>query len=303
MPELIVPPEADRQRLDQFLSQYCPDHSRSLIRKWIDQGQVQVNAQTVTKAGQALRVAECVSWKIPPNQALQAVLPEDIPLDIVYEDASLLVINKPVGMVVHPGAGHQSGTLVNALLHHCQDLSGIGGVERPGIVHRLDKETSGLLVVAKQDQAHRSLSAQLQSRDMKRTYFALAEHGFKADQGVIEAPIGRHPVERQAMAIVPNGRFARTCWQVKTRFQAYTLLQLELDTGRTHQIRVHLKSIQRPLVGDPVYGSHRKHAFKVTRPLLHAWRLAFIHPESQAHMAFEAALPEDFQHVLNILPK
>ena len=294
---LVVSDTQERARLDQLLSDEGVAPSRSTIRKWIDAGCVKVNGLTALKAGLKLRSGDQVSWDVPALQHLE-VLAEPIALDIVYEDADLLVINKPVGMVVHPGAGHGSGTLVNALLHHCCDLSGIGGVERPGIVHRLDKDTSGLLAVAKNDLAHHALQRQLQAREMKRSYYALAEQGFADDSGLIEAPIGRHPVERQRMAVVANGRFARTLWQVRKRYQGYTWLALELDTGRTHQIRVHLKHIQHPLVGDPVYGSKRRHPFKVTRPLLHAWRLSFLHPRSGERLSFEAPLPEDFARVL-----
>lgn len=301
MPDAYLSSEVAKQRLDRFLQQQAPEQSRSVLARWIEEGRVSVNGKAVHKAGYSLRSGDQVSWQVPDLQPLLHVMPEAIPLKIVYEDAHLLVINKPVGMVVHPGAGHSQGTLVNALLAHCQDLSGIGGVERPGIVHRLDKDTSGLLVVAKTDAAHQSLSAQLQSREMKRSYYALSEHGFTEEQGCIEAPIGRHPTARQMMAVVPQGRFARTHWQVSERFEGYTLLAVQLDTGRTHQIRVHLKSIQRPLVGDPLYGSGRKHRFKVTRPLLHAWRLAFFHPQTQQALAFEASLPEDFEQVLEIL--
>lgn len=287
-------------RLDHFLSEMRSDLSRSFIKKCISEGQVTLDNEVLTKAGYKLKDQGLLSLTLQEPTALD-VEAEDIPLDIVYEDSSLLVINKPVGLVVHPGAGNPTGTLVNALLHHCTDLSGIGGVERPGIVHRLDKDTSGLLVVAKNDKAHVSLSQQLQTRDMKRHYYALAEHSFKEHQGTIEAPIGRHPQERKKMAVVANGRFARTHWTVKDEYPGYTWLALELDTGRTHQIRVHLKHIHRPLVGDPVYGSNRKHPFKVERPLLHAFELRFFHPETQQLQTFEAPLPDDFAHILKIL--
>lgn len=300
MPEMLVPPEGHKLRLDHWLAQLLPELSRAYVKKLIAQGLVKVNAETVSKAGNLLKAGDTLSWQIPAAEPL-TIAPEAISLDILYEDAWLLVINKPVGLVVHPGAGHSSGTLVNALLHHCNDLSGIGGVERPGIVHRLDKDTSGLLVVAKQDQAHRHLSAQLQRREMKRIYWALAEFNFAETQGTIEAPIDRHPVDRQRMAVVSEGRFARTHWQVLETFQGYTLLELNLDTGRTHQIRVHLKHIQHPLLGDPVYGSSRKHPFKVRRPMLHARQLRFLHPQTGVAMCFEASLPEDFERVLTIL--
>jgi 23S rRNA pseudouridine1911/1915/1917 synthase len=295
-----VDTSAHGERLDHFLAAHGPTLSRARLQKLIEQGYVLVNGHVPSKAGQKLRTGDQVTWQIPELVA-SPLAPSDIPLDIVYEDGDILIINKPVGLVVHPGAGHQEGTLVHALLHHCQDLSGIGGVERPGIVHRLDKDTSGLLAIAKHDQAHVSLSQQLQTRQMHRYYLALAEQGFVDEQGVIEAPIGRHPVERQRMAVVADGRYARTLWQVKAHLGVYTLLELKLDTGRTHQIRVHLKHIQRPLVGDPVYGSRRQHPFRVERPLLHAWKLVLEHPVSGHIMRFEAPLPADFQGVLKRL--
>lgn len=299
-PSAVAVYQEGPQRLDHYLHSLYPEHSRSLIMKWIQDECVSVNDKIITKNGYRLRADDRLLWQIPALKKL-SVKPEALALDIIYEDEDLLVINKAVGMVVHPGAGHQEGTLVNALLHHCQHLSGIGGVERPGIVHRLDKETSGLLAVAKNDQAHRSLSSQLQNRVMKRHYYALAEIPFKESQGTIEAPIGRHPVERQRMSVVDDGRFARTHWEVKALYEHYTWLALQLDTGRTHQIRVHLKHIHHPLVGDPVYGSKRKHPFKVERPLLHAYQLQFEHPRSQEKMCFTAKIPADFQRVLDIL--
>lgn len=302
MPEYSVPENHHHQRLDHLLNELETEVSRSLIRKWIDEGLVLVNRQLITKAGHKLKVGDLIQWESSDIRPLE-IHAENIPLDIVYEDNDLIVINKPVGMVVHPGAGHFSGTLVHALLHHCNDLSGIGGVERPGIVHRLDKETSGLLAVAKNDFTHQALQAQLQSREMKRHYYALAEYGFGDSHGTIEAPIDRHPVDRQKMAVVADGRFARTHWRVMEAFDAYTWLALELDTGRTHQIRVHLKHIHRPLVGDPVYGSQRKHPFRVDRPLLHAYELRFSHPRSGEKLICQAELPTDFQHVLQALRK
>jgi len=300
MPEITVTAEWHKERLDHLLSSLLPEFSRAYCKKLITQGHIQINGEPVSKAGQALKTGDILAWEVPEAEPLD-VIAEAIDLDIVYEDSSLLVINKPVGLVVHPGAGHTSGTLVNALLHHCSDLSGIGGVERPGIVHRLDKETSGLLVVAKTDQAHRHLSEQLQSRDMKRIYWAIAELGFSETQGEVEAPIDRHPVDRQRMAVVDGGRFARTHWQVLESLKGYTLLELQLDTGRTHQIRVHLKHIQHPLVGDAVYGSSRKQPFKVERPLLHARFLRFFHPLSGEALSFEAPLPADFMRILTLL--
>lgn len=290
-------------RVDQVLSEHYPQHSRSLIRKWLDQGMVTINDAPVSKAGQKLKTGDILAWQPPEIHKSDKILPEDIPLDICFEDEHVLVVNKPVGMVVHPAPGHYSGTLVNALLHHCSFLSGIGGVERPGIVHRLDRETSGLIAIAKTDQAHQNLSAQLQARTMKRHYDAIAEQNFGEETGSIEAPIARHPIKRQQMAIVENGRYARTHWHIKGHYNGYTWLGLELDTGRTHQIRVHLKSIHHPLVGDDVYGSKRKHPFKVDRPMLHASQLQFLHPVTDEPQQFEAAVPADFQRILDILAK
>ncbi len=301
LPFLIISEAYHHARVDQVLCEQHPEHSRSLIRKWLDQGQVWLNDETVTKAGQKLKAGDVLRWQPPAIQKSDKIMPEAIPLDIRFEDEHVLVVNKPVGMVVHPAPGHYQGTLVNGLLYHCSFLSGIGGVERPGIVHRLDRETSGLLAVAKTDQAHQNLSAQLQSRTMKRHYDAIAEQNFSQSEGTIEAPIARHPVKRQQMAIVEGGRFARTHWHVKHAFHGYTWLGLELDTGRTHQIRVHLKSIHHPLVGDAVYGSKRKHPFKVDRPMLHASRLQFLHPLTQEPLSFEVPVPADFQRILDLL--
>lgn len=302
MPEITA---TEKNRLDRLLLAHCPDESRASIQRWIEKEHVQVNGHIASKSGHKIRAGDLISWEVPEVVAWEGVAAENIPLDICYEDNYLLVINKAVGMVVHPGAGNAQGTLVNALLHHCEKLSGIGGVERPGIVHRLDKETSGLLVVAKDDACHRNLSAQLQSREMKRSYYALCEQNLGDDTGIIEAPIDRHPKQRQQMAVVKGGRYARTHWQVKERYgsgnKAYTWLELELDTGRTHQIRVHLKHIKHPLVGDPVYGSQRKHPFHVQRPLLHAWRLKFRHPHTEEALCFTAELPQDFRQVLESL--
>lgn len=287
-------------RLDLFLSEHLTEQSRSFIKKLIQKGEVWVNQVPVSKAGAKLQVGDTVICRIPPPEKL-SIEAENIPLDIVYEDSELIILNKPIDTVVHPGAGHASGTLVNALLFHCKDLSGIGGVERPGIVHRLDKDTSGLLAIAKTDRAHRSLSEQLKTRSMKRYYYALAEGGFKEQEGFIEAPIARHPVDRKKMAVVKEGRYAKTRWQLVDSNGKYTWLRLSLDTGRTHQIRVHLKHIQRPLVGDAVYGTRSKHPFKVERPLLHAYGLGLIHPVTQESLFFEIPIAKDFERILNIL--
>lgn len=296
----VVEPEAKSERLDQWLHLQYPDLSRNFLQKCIGEGQVCINGKVVTKNGFKLTGGETVQILFSAPEPLD-VLPEDIPLDIVYQDDSLLVINKPAGLVVHPGAGHSHGTLVNALLFYCHDLSGIGGVERPGIVHRLDKDTTGLLVVAKNDQAHQSLTAQIKSRTMQRRYLALIPYSLPETTGSIEAPIGRHLTDRKRMAVVADGRWARTHWEGLRYFKGYTLVSLKLDTGRTHQIRVHLNYLQRPIVGDQLYGDVVKHPFATRRPLLHACALNFLHPMTGEPLAFSAPLPDDFQAILERL--
>jgi len=231
---------------------------------------------------------------------LENVEPEEMDLDIYYEDRDVLVVNKPKGMVVHPAPGHSSGTLVNGLMAHCKDLSGINGVLRPGIVHRLDKDTSGLLVVAKNDESHLSLASQIKNRSVKREYQALVHGNVHLDQGTIDAPIARHPIHRKRMAVVDGGRRAVTHYTVIERFGDYSLLHLQLETGRTHQIRVHLSHANHPVVGDPVYGPKHAH-FGLSGQLLHAWKLTFAHPATHQTMTFEASLPRHFQIVLNKL--
>jgi len=219
----------------------------------------------------------------PEKSKLEA---ENIPLDIIYEDKDILVINKPRGLTVHPGAGNRSGTLVNALLHHCRDLSGIGGVERPGIVHRLDKDTSGILLVAKNDKAHQVLSAQFKDRTIQKTYLAIVKGNPKKDEGTIAEPIGRHPVNRKKMAVSHKGREAVTHYKVLKRFKEYSLVELKPKTGRTHQLRVHLAHIGHSILGDPVYG-------KGNAQLLHAYKIKFTHPRTEKELEFEAKLPDD----------
>ena len=300
--------EADAgSRLDKFLAEALPEFSRTHIQRLIDEGQVRLPRGQAT-ARYRVRPGDRIDVEIPPAKPthLQA---ENIPLDIVYEDDALVVINKPPDMVVHPAPGHAHGTLVNALLHHCPSLSGIGGEERPGIVHRLDKDTSGLLLVAKHDRSHRHLSEQLRQRTLSRRYLALAQGRFPADQGVIDAPIGRHPQHRQKMAVVgANGRAARTHYQVLEAWGALSLLQLSLETGRTHQIRVHLAHINRPVIGDPVYGTNaislprhaalerRLRAFP--RQALHARELQFTHPDSGERLTLCAEPPDDFAELV-----
>lgn len=286
------------QRIDAWLAVKLEGLTRSHLQRLIRDGQVLVDGEPV-KSNRRLREGETVIVDVPPPRPLE-VEPENIPLSIVYEDFDLLVVNKPQGMVTHPAQGNYSGTLVNALLYHVHDLSGINGVLRPGIVHRLDKDTSGLLVVAKNDQAHLRLAADLKERRVRREYQALVHGNLLADQGTVDAPIARHPIQRKQMAVVPGGRSAVTHYQVLERLGNYTLLQLQLETGRTHQIRVHLAHIGHPVVGDPAYGPRRAH-FDLAGQLLHAFRLSFNHPQSGEPLSFTAPLPEHFQRILRRL--
>ncbi len=283
------------QRLDLFLTARMPEHSRSFIQMVIKEAHVAVNGHT-EKANYRIRGHEQVKVCIPPPREI-SVPPEDIPLDIVYEDQDIAVINKPQGMVVHPAVGNYTGTLVNALLFQCRELSGINGEIRPGIVHRIDKDTSGLIVIAKNDLAHRSLAAQIKAKTATRVYLAVVEKNIKVDTGRVEAPIGRHPVDRKRMAVVSGGRDAVTHYRVLERFGEYTYIEARLETGRTHQIRVHMAHIGHPLVGDPVYG-FPKQRFSLPGQALHAAQLVLIHPRTQARMEFSAPLPEAFSHLL-----
>jgi 23S rRNA pseudouridine1911/1915/1917 synthase len=296
---LLVPPEAKGQRLDHFLQAQLPDLSRSRLQGLIGSEAVTVDGRTM-KPGNRLKGGEAIAVHIPPPRESE-VQPQDLPLSIVYEDRDLLVINKPQGMVTHPAPGAWEGTLVNALLAHCDDLSGIGGVTRPGIVHRLDKDTSGLLVVAKHDAAHRSLAAQIAAKTARRQYLAVVYGVPATDSGRIEAPIARHPTERTRMAVVPGGRHAVTHWAVQEAFRDAALLAIDLETGRTHQIRVHMAHLGHPVVGDPVYGPRRSLPVKLEGQALHAFRLSFDHPSSGEHLTFEAPLPERFEALLRYL--
>ncbi len=293
-------------RLDQFLSQNLDGLSRSRVQQLIEDGLVLVNGDNA-KANLRLRGGESVSVQIPPAVALD-VQPENIPLSIVFEDDCVVVVNKPAGMTTHPGAGVVSGTLVNALLFHCKgSLSGISGTLRPGIVHRLDKDTTGLLVVAKNDLAHQNLAKQIKERTVGRTYQALVEGTIADDTGVIDKPIGRHPVRRKEMAVVANGRPAQSEFTVIKRFSKFTLVQVRLKTGRTHQIRVHMASIGLPVAGDLVYNNkqsgqeswRKKHGLR--GQALHAFRLTFKHPKTGNPLEFEANPPDDFQQLLSNL--
>ncbi len=281
-------------RLDSFVAGET-ELSRTQSQRMIREGSILLNGKSV-KPNAVVTSGDFVDIAYPDPVATD-VLPENIPLDIVFEDEDLVVINKPQGMVVHPSAGHESGTLVNALLYHIQDLSGIGGELRPGIVHRIDRMTSGLLVVAKNDAAHRALSDQFRDHSAHRSYAALVDGNIREDSGTITAPLARHPVDRKRMAIVQGGREAVTHWRVAARYGQYTLLQIELETGRTHQIRVHLSSIQHPVSGDEVYGREKK-PFGLAGQALHGYRLTFRHPKSGEQMMFYAPLPDYFMLAL-----
>jgi len=288
--------DQEGQRIDSVLSSLMEDVSRSYVQKLIEEGFVSVKKKNAKlKAGQEITV------RLPNPKAIEA-LPEEIPLDIVYEDDDLIVVNKPKGMVVHPGAGNENGTLVNALLFHCNTLSKINGNFRPGIVHRIDKDTSGLLVCAKSDLAHKALSQQLETHSMTRRYIGVCFFGFKEDEGTIDAPIGRDPKNRLKMAIVEDGRRAVTHYRVLERFEGFTLIEARLETGRTHQIRVHMASKNRPLLGDVVYGP-AKQAFGLTGQMLHAKTLGFIHPRTGQYLEFCVDPPKEFTDILEKLRK
>lgn len=295
----IVTDEQNKTRVDKLLTDINPERSRSQIQSWIADGYVEVNGSKV-KANYKCETGDRIEWTIPEVVPLK-IEAEDIPLEIVYEDSDLLVVNKPRGMVVHPSAGHGTGTLVNALLHHCDDLSGINGVERPGIVHRIDKDTSGLLLVAKNDQAHLSLSEQLANREVERKYAALVHGEIPHETGMIDAPIARDPKNRQRMAVVDNGKPAVTHFRVIKHYPDYTFVECQLETGRTHQIRVHMRYIGYPLVGDPLYGPRK------TIPLggqaLHAKAVGFTHPKTGEWMYFEAEMPQILQETIEIIEK
>lgn len=290
--------EQVNMRIDKYLSEEIPDSSRSYIQKLIGDNRILVNDQPV-KANYKLRENDSIQVTIPEPEAVD-ITPEDIPLDILYEDDDVLIVNKPKGMVVHPSAGHYTGTLVNALMYHCKDhLSSINGVLRPGIVHRIDMDTTGLLVVCKNDVAHQSLAEQLKCHSITRKYQAIVYDNITEDSGTVHQPIGRHPIDRKKQAInYKNGKDAITHYRVLERFGGkYTHIECQLETGRTHQIRVHMASIHHPLLGDTVYGP-AKDPFHLQGQTLHAGVLGFIHPRTQEYMEFHADLPDYFQALL-----
>ncbi len=297
---LFVIQENQKMRLDKYLAEQFPEQTRSYLQKLIKDENVLVNDKSV-KNGYQLSVGDEVSINLPEPKELD-VEPQKMDLDIVYEDEDVILINKPKGMVVHPAAGHTTDTLVNGLLYHCKGhLSGINGVARPGIVHRIDRDTTGILIVCKNDLSHNSIAAQLKEHSITRRYRALVHGNLKDDRGTVEGPIGRHPVDRKKMAINErNGKPAVTHYEVLERFGNYTYIECVLETGRTHQIRVHMASIGHPLVGDEVYGP-AKCPFKLQGQCLHAMVLGFVHPRTGEYMEFSAELPEYFQELLKKL--
>jgi 23S rRNA pseudouridine1911/1915/1917 synthase len=291
-PRLTVPSEAGGSRLDRFLAEALPQFSRSRLQALIRQGHVLLQGKTA-RPSEVLRGGETVEIHVPAPVPVEDLIPRERALSILWEDADLVVLDKPAGLVVHPGAGTNEDTLVHALLHHCRDLSGIGGEERPGIVHRLDKETSGCLVVAKNDFAHRSLAGQFAGREVKKVYLAVVKGQPRRPWGTIDAPIARHPVHRQKMAVLPEATTARaavTRYEVLRAEGGRALVECHPETGRTHQIRVHLKHLGFPILGDPVYG----HRDGFDRHWLHAWKLSFRHPRTGRELACVAPVPPDF---------
>ncbi|MEK3935171.1 RluA family pseudouridine synthase [Sporosarcina sp. FSL W7-1349] len=295
--EIEITEEQKGTRIDKALSELQPEWSRTQIQQWLKSGLVLV-ADKPVKPNYKVNPGEIILVDEPEPEELDVVA-EDLGLDIVYEDKDVLVVNKPRGMVVHPAPGHMTGTVVNGLMHHCTDLSGINGVLRPGIVHRIDKDTTGLLMVAKNDQAHVSLVNQLVEKTVTRVYTALVHGHIAHDNGTIDAPIGRDPRDRQSMTVADNGKHAVTHFKVLERFGDYTLVECRLETGRTHQIRVHMKYIGFPLVGDPKYGP--KKTIDFGGQVLHAGTLGFTHPSTEEYLEFSSPLPDDFQQLLDEL--
>jgi len=295
--QLLVPKEQSKLRLDQFLAKQLPEYSRSRLQQLIRGGFVQLNNVT-TRPRQIVRSGDKIELIEPPLEKIET-RPEPIPLEILFEDDDLIVINKAAGLTVHPGAGHREHTLVNALLSHCTTLSGIGGKERPGIVHRLDKETSGCLVAAKNDVAHRELSKQFAARTVEKIYLALVTGKLRKATGIIEEKIGRHPVYRQRMSVTSlRGRTAKTEYRVIRSSDQASLIECRLHSGRTHQIRVHLHHLGHPVLGDKVYAPNV--AKNYPRQMLHAWKLGFCHPRTAEWKIFEARLPDDFAAAINL---
>ncbi|MDM5189597.1 RluA family pseudouridine synthase [Bacillus sp. DX4.1] len=297
--QVTVTEEQKSERIDKFVAGVNNEWSRSQVQQWIKDGVVTVNGNDI-KGNYKVKVNDEIAIAIPEPEELD-ILPEDMNLEIYYEDADVLVVNKPRGMVVHPAPGHTRGTLVNGLMYHCTDLSGINGVMRPGIVHRIDKDTSGLLMVAKNDMAHESLVNQLVAKTVTRRYKAIVHGVIPHDKGTIDAPIGRDKKDRQSMTVEDKGKNAVTHFHVLERFNNFTLVECRLETGRTHQIRVHMKYIGFPLAGDPKYGP--KKTMDINGQALHAGILGFNHPRTGEYIEFEAPIPQVFEEVLNDLRK
>ena len=295
-----ITPEMEGERIDKCISNYLESLSRSYIQKIIKDGKAYVN-DAVVKANYKVKVDDKVQFEIPDCEEPD-IPPQDIPLDILYEDEDILIVNKPKDMVVHPAPGHYEGTLVNAIMFHCKDeLSGINGVLRPGIVHRIDKDTTGSIIICKNDESHRKIAQQLKEHSITRKYRAIVYGRIMEEEGTVNAPIGRHPTDRKKMAInEKNGKPAVTHYKVLERFDKYTYIECQLETGRTHQIRVHMTSIGHPLLGDEVYGN-AKCPFKLEGQTLHAMTIGFIHPTTGEYVEYEAPLPEYFEHLLQIL--
>jgi len=284
------------------LTRHLEDFSRSRLQNLITQGNVLVNGQIANKKNSLLEIGDLVQVNVPASRELSEVEAQDIPLTILYEDEDLIIVNKPSGLVVHPAPGHPDGTLVNALLAHCQDLRGIGGVERPGIVHRLDRDTTGAMVVAKNDYAHQHLQQQLKEKTARREYWGIVHGSPRITSGIIDQPIGRHRIERKKMAIVAQGgKEAITHWQLKERLGSYSLLNYRLETGRTHQIRVHSTFMGHPIVGDSLYGSGKSPGVRLEGQALHAWQLSLIHPRTAKELTVTAPPPESFNKLLSLL--
>ena len=293
--------ESKNQRLDAFLASSLDGLTRSQATRLIESGEVAVNGRAVSKSYK-LAGGEDIAVTLPEPEPVEAV-PQDIPLDVVYEDADVIVVNKPSGMVVHPAPGHPDGTLVNALLYHCAGtLSGVGGALRPGIVHRIDRDTSGLIIAAKNDAAHQYLSAQLADHTLARTYECIVVGALREDRGTVDAPIARHPTDRKRMAVVAGGREAVTHWEVIARYPGYTHVRCRLETGRTHQIRVHMAYIGHPILGDTVYGA-KKEIPGLTGQCLHAVGLRFLHPRTHEVVELSCPLPDEFTRMLQKIRK
>ena len=294
--------ESDQpQRLDKYLVSQLPEFSRSRLQKMIKTGCVEVDNLTITKSGYLVEIGDQIEIRIPPAKPA-TLIPEDIPLEVIYEDQDLMVINKPAGMVVHPAAGHQSGTLVHAALAHSKEIKGVGGIQRPGVVHRLDKDTSGLILLAKNDEAHLWLQDEFRTRSVNKTYLTLVDGAPPTAKGRVEAAIGRDPIDRKRMAVVPpnKGRSAVSEYSTVGNYKQHTLLEVHPVTGRTHQIRLHMAFLGCPVVGDRTYG-RRRQSLPIARQFLHAFRMSIRLPGNTSYVEFEAPLPEDLSDVLDLL--